>query len=214
MDDRLKNPKVTFVQKPQIFISFSFTAIFRLGCDNNYRNYNNQFTTNSLALNKVQSNEERDKKRQLSHKFSMATGTDFKWSGTLHGNCLLSMFFFYFGSKRFKIFEKAGRKASKMRKHRYINLSSFRVVSHSGPHTYMLLYFRSKEDSCSLGHPTCTMRALPYVGLPISGGCVLPHHHGSCVSTSPSTARARRTPFGCKFKGGEVSSPSYITTKL
>ena len=28
-------------------------------------------------------------------------------------------------------------------------LSSFRVVSHSGPQTYMLLYFRSKEDSCS-----------------------------------------------------------------
>ena len=54
------------------------------------------------------------------------------------------------------------------------------------------------------------MRALPYVGLPITGGCEPPHHHGSCVSESPSTARAWRTPFGCKFKGGEVSSRSYI----
>ena len=78
-------------------------------------------------------------------------------------------------------------------------LSSFRVVFHSGPQTYMLLYFRSKEDSCSWGHSAYTMRALPYVGLPISGGCEPPHHHGSCVSESPSTARAWHTPFGCKF---------------
>ena len=85
---------------------------------------------------------------------------------------------------------------------------SFRVVSHSGLQTYMLLYFRSKEDSCSWGHPTYTMRALQYVGLPISGGCEPPHHHGSCVSECPSTVCARRTPFGCKFKGGEVSSPA------
>ena len=75
----------------------------------------------------------------------------------------------------------------------YVLLSSFRVVSHSGSQTYMLLYFRSKEDSCSWGHPAYTMRALPYVGLPISGGCEPPHHHGSCVSESPSTARAWRT---------------------
>ena len=71
------------------------------------------------------------------------------------------------------------------------------------------LYFRSKEDSCRWGHLTYTMRALPYVGLPISRGCVPPHHHGSCVSESPSTAHARRTPFGCKSKGGEVSSPTH-----
>ena len=72
---------------------------------------------------------------------------------------------------------------------KFFLLSSFRVVSHSGPQTYMLLYFRSKEDSCSWGHPTYTMRALPYVGLPISGGCEPPHHHESCASESPSTAR-------------------------
>ena len=86
-------------------------------------------------------------------------------------------------------------------------LGWFELVSHSGPQTYMLLYFRSKEGSCSWGDPTCTMRALPYVGLPISGECVPPHHHGPRVSESPSTAR--RTPFGCKFKGGKVSSPTH-----
>ena len=72
-------------------------------------------------------------------------------------------------------------------------LSLFRVVSHSGPQTYMLLYFRSKADSCSWGHPTYAMRALPYVDLPISRRCAPPHHHGCCVSESLSTARARRT---------------------
>ena len=95
---------------------------------------------------------------------------------------------------------------------RFIFFSTIRVVFHTGPQTYMLLYFRSKEDSCSWGHPAYTMRALPYVGLPISGGCVPLHHHGSCVSESPSTAR--RSSFGCKFKGGEVSSPTHTQTAL
>ena len=67
---------------------------------------------------------------------------------------------------------------------------SFRVVSHSGLQTYMLLYFRSKVDSCSWGHPTYTIHALSYVGLPISGGCVPPHHHGSSLSLpAPHGAR-------------------------
>ena len=44
---------------------------------------------------------------------------------------------------------------------------------------------------------------------PYQGDACPPHRHGSCVSESPSTARARRTPFGCKFKSGEVSSPTH-----
>ena len=99
--------------------------------------------------------------------------------------------------KKFWCFHSSANKKHKMLlcfTFSFLFFSSFRVVFHSGPHTYTLLYFRSKADSCSWGHPTYTMRALPYVGLPISGGCSPLRHHGSCVSESPSTARARRTP--------------------
>lgn len=62
-------------------------ATFRLGMENNYKNYTNQFTTSPIALNKPQRNEERDKKRHLSHKFSLTTASEFKWGGsTLNGS--------------------------------------------------------------------------------------------------------------------------------
>ena len=81
------------------------------------------------------------------------------------------------------------------------------MVPHSGPQTYMLLYFRSKADSCSWGHPTYTMRTLPYVGLPISGRCAPPHHYGSCVSESPSTARAQRSPLDGSLRVVRLPAP-------
>lgn len=56
--------------------------LFKLGMENTYKSYVNQFTTSSIALNKPQRNEERDKKRHLSHKFSLTTASEFKWSGT------------------------------------------------------------------------------------------------------------------------------------
>lgn len=56
--------------------------LFRLGNENNYKTYVNQFTTSPIALNKPQRNEERDKKRHLSHKFSLTTASEFKWSGS------------------------------------------------------------------------------------------------------------------------------------
>ena len=40
-----------------------------IGEEGRYRSYTNEYSTNSLALNKPQHAEERDKKRQLSHKF-------------------------------------------------------------------------------------------------------------------------------------------------
>lgn len=61
------------------------TLIFRLGMENSFKTYVNQFTTNTVALNKPQRNEERDKKRHLSHKFSLTTASEFKWIGTLNG---------------------------------------------------------------------------------------------------------------------------------
>ncbi|XP_044734089.1 nucleosome-remodeling factor subunit NURF301, partial [Chrysoperla carnea] len=61
------------------------TYLFKLGMENLYKNYSNQYTTNIIALNKPQRNEERDKKRHLSHKFSLTAASEFKWIGPLNG---------------------------------------------------------------------------------------------------------------------------------
>ena len=62
------------------------TYWFKLGMENAHKEYFNQFTTNPLALNKPQKNEERDKKRHLSHKFSLTQASEFKWGGLLNGS--------------------------------------------------------------------------------------------------------------------------------
>ena len=61
------------------------THLFKLGMDNNFKSYVNQYTTNVISLNKPQRNEERDKKRHLSHKFSLTPLSEFKWIGSLTG---------------------------------------------------------------------------------------------------------------------------------
>ncbi|XP_012232371.1 nucleosome-remodeling factor subunit NURF301 isoform X2 [Linepithema humile] len=63
----------------------SGTHLFKLGMDNNFKSYVNQYSTNPVALNKTQRNEERDKKRHLSHKFSLTQVSEFKWVGSLTG---------------------------------------------------------------------------------------------------------------------------------
>ncbi|XP_020295522.1 nucleosome-remodeling factor subunit NURF301 isoform X2 [Pseudomyrmex gracilis] len=63
----------------------SGTHLFKLGMDNTYKSYVNQYSTNPVALNKAQRNEERDKKRHLSHKFSLTPASEFKWVGSLTG---------------------------------------------------------------------------------------------------------------------------------
>lgn len=63
----------------------SGTFYFKLGLENLHKEYMNQFATNQLALNKPQKNEERDKKRHLSHKFSLTDASIFKWGGMLNG---------------------------------------------------------------------------------------------------------------------------------
>ncbi|XP_038215302.1 nucleosome-remodeling factor subunit NURF301 [Zerene cesonia] len=60
------------------------TYLFKLGNENAFKTYVNQYTTNPLALNKPQRNEERDKKRYISHKFSLSSGQEFKWIGLLN----------------------------------------------------------------------------------------------------------------------------------
>ncbi|XP_061383431.1 nucleosome-remodeling factor subunit NURF301 isoform X4 [Danaus plexippus] len=60
------------------------TYLFKLGNENSFKTYVNQYTSNPLALNKPQRNEERDKKRYISHKFSLSSGQEFKWVGLLN----------------------------------------------------------------------------------------------------------------------------------
>lgn len=55
---------------------------FRLGSEGNHRSYSNVFNSNNLALNRHQHAEERDKKRHLSHKFSLTPASEFKWIQT------------------------------------------------------------------------------------------------------------------------------------
>ena len=57
--------------------------VFRLGQEANYSSYVNQFTSNALALTKQQQLDQRDKKRSVSHKFSL---NEFKWHGDTCGN--------------------------------------------------------------------------------------------------------------------------------
>ncbi|OQR69524.1 nucleosome-remodeling factor subunit NURF301-like, partial [Tropilaelaps mercedesae] len=58
---------------------------FRLGSEGSFRNYSNSFNSNILALNRHQHAEERDKKRHLSHKFSLTPASEFKWIQTSSG---------------------------------------------------------------------------------------------------------------------------------
>lgn len=57
------------------------TLHFKLGMENGFKSYVNQYSINPIALNKPQRNEDRDKKRHLSHKFSLTQASEFKWLG-------------------------------------------------------------------------------------------------------------------------------------
>lgn len=54
--------------------------LFKLGMEANYRSYSNFYVLNPLSSNKYQLAEERDKKRHLSHKFSLTMHSDLKWN--------------------------------------------------------------------------------------------------------------------------------------
>ena len=59
--------------------------LFKLGMEGRHKTYVNQYSTNSLALNKNQAAEERDRKRYLSHKFALTGTGEFKWIGSISG---------------------------------------------------------------------------------------------------------------------------------
>ncbi|XP_013060531.2 nucleosome-remodeling factor subunit NURF301-like isoform X2 [Biomphalaria glabrata] len=84
-----KDGEVTKMSRGKISVTSSLaqqSLYFKLGAEGSYKQYQNQYTTNTLALNKHQHNEERDKKRHLSHKFSLTQNSEFKWNGNIMGN--------------------------------------------------------------------------------------------------------------------------------
>jgi nucleosome-remodeling factor subunit BPTF len=81
----LTRNKATFQQSSTV----PYSAYFRLGQDAVYRQYDNQYTSNPLALNRNQHNEERIKRQFFSHKFSLTATCEFKWIGALYGNYTL-----------------------------------------------------------------------------------------------------------------------------
>ena len=60
-------------------------VLFKLGMEGRHKTYVNHYSTNALALNKNQAAEERDRKRYLSHKFSLTGTGEFKWIGATSG---------------------------------------------------------------------------------------------------------------------------------
>ncbi|CAH1794354.1 unnamed protein product, partial [Owenia fusiformis] len=70
---------------------FKKEVFFKLGMEANYKTWENQYSVDTLALNKPQHNEERDKRRLLSHKFSLTNASEFRWNGTIHGNRLMTI---------------------------------------------------------------------------------------------------------------------------
>ena len=64
---------------------------FKLGQEGKYRVYHNQFSNNTLALNKPQHREDQDKRRHLAHKFCMTPAGEFKWNGAVHGSKVLTV---------------------------------------------------------------------------------------------------------------------------
>ncbi|KAK5856778.1 hypothetical protein PBY51_008349 [Eleginops maclovinus] len=72
-------------------LSVNINNLFKLGQEGKYRVYHNQFSTNVLALNKHQHREDHDKRRHLSHKFSLTTTSEFKWNGSIYGSRSLTV---------------------------------------------------------------------------------------------------------------------------
>ncbi|WAQ96933.1 NU301-like protein [Mya arenaria] len=89
-----KDGEITRVARSKLATTtsiFTQQTYFKLGMDGGYKQYVNQYSTATLALNKYQHNEERDKRRYLSHKFSLTAASEFKWNGTIHGNKVMTM---------------------------------------------------------------------------------------------------------------------------
>uniref|UniRef100_A0A4W5MX63 Bromodomain PHD finger transcription factor n=1 Tax=Hucho hucho TaxID=62062 RepID=A0A4W5MX63_9TELE len=75
----------------EVVMKGTLSHFFKLGQEGKYRVYHNQYSGNTLALNKPQHREDLDKRRHLSHKFCMTPAGDFKWNGSVHGSKVLTI---------------------------------------------------------------------------------------------------------------------------
>uniref|UniRef100_A0A4W5QQL7 Bromodomain PHD finger transcription factor n=1 Tax=Hucho hucho TaxID=62062 RepID=A0A4W5QQL7_9TELE len=77
--------------RKELTVKGNLNNFFKLGQEGKFRVYHNQFSTNTLGLNKHQHREDHDKRRHLSHKFSLTPAGDFKWNGSIHGSKVLTI---------------------------------------------------------------------------------------------------------------------------
>ncbi|KAM8880253.1 nucleosome-remodeling factor subunit BPTF-like isoform 8-T9 [Spinachia spinachia] len=75
----------------EMMMKGTLSQYFKLGQEGKYRVYHNQYSSNTVALNKHQHREDHDKRRHLSHKFCMTPAGEFKWNGSIHGSKLLTI---------------------------------------------------------------------------------------------------------------------------
>uniref|UniRef100_A0A8C3B3M6 Bromodomain PHD finger transcription factor n=1 Tax=Cyclopterus lumpus TaxID=8103 RepID=A0A8C3B3M6_CYCLU len=75
----------------EVVMKGTLSQYFKLGQEGKYRVYHNQYSSNTVALNKHQHREDHDKRRHLSHKFCMTPAGEFKWNGSIHGSKLLTI---------------------------------------------------------------------------------------------------------------------------
>lgn len=77
--------------RKDLTVKGNLNNLFKLGQEGKFRVYHNQFSTNTLGLNKHQHREDHDKRRHLSHKFSLTPAGEFKWNGSIHGSKVLTI---------------------------------------------------------------------------------------------------------------------------
>ncbi|KAK1886043.1 Nucleosome-remodeling factor subunit BPTF [Dissostichus eleginoides] len=75
----------------EVVMKGTLSPFFKLGQEGKYRVYHNQYSSNTVALNKHQHREDHDKRRHLSHKFCMTPAGEFKWNGSIHGSKVLTI---------------------------------------------------------------------------------------------------------------------------
>jgi len=72
-----------------------YLCLFYAGMEGTFTKYINWYRTDVLAQSKQQRSEERDKRRQLSNRFSMSSpdGGDFSWKGPLYSTVSSKLLF-------------------------------------------------------------------------------------------------------------------------
>ncbi|XP_062243495.1 nucleosome-remodeling factor subunit BPTF-like isoform X5 [Platichthys flesus] len=83
--------RVSTRSSKDVVMKGALSQYFKLGQEGKYRVYHNQYSSNTLALNKHQHREDHDKRRHLSHKFCMTPAGEFKWNGSIHGSKVLTI---------------------------------------------------------------------------------------------------------------------------